>query len=77
MFQGKIDATIGDPTKFFNLPNWADKNFRFREPKDFGVPAPGSEINSTRQAIKELRTRLTAFFMAYSERLRQGEKIEN
>ena len=44
------------------------------EPKDFGVPAPGSEINSTRQVIKELRPRLKAFFMAYSEAIAAGRK---
>jgi hypothetical protein len=44
------------------------------EPKDFGVPSPGSEINTTRQILKDHRPRLKAFFMAYSEAIAAGRK---
>jgi len=75
MFQGKIDATIGESDKVFQFAELGGQKLSvLGEPKDFGVPAPGSEINSTRQAIKELRTRLTAFFMAYSEAIAVGRK---
>jgi NitT/TauT family transport system substrate-binding protein len=75
MFQGKIDATIGESDKVFQFAELGGQKLSvLGEPKDFGVSAPGSEINSTRQAIKELRTRLTAFFMAYSEAIAVGRK---
>jgi hypothetical protein len=44
------------------------------QPQDFGVPSPGSEINTTRQVLKELRPRLKAFFMAYIEAIAAGRK---
>ena len=75
MFQGKIDATIGEADKVFQVTeSGAQKLTILGAPKDFGVAAPGSEINTTRQAIKELRPRLKAFFMAYSEALALGRK---
>ncbi len=75
MFQGKIDATIGESDKVFQVTeSGAQKLTILGEPKDFGVAAPGSEINTTRQAIKELRPRLKAFFMAYSEAIALGRR---
>ena len=75
MFQGKIDATIGESDKVFQFAELGGQKLSvLGEPKDFGVPAPGSEINSTRQVIKELRPRLKAFFMAYCEAIAVGRK---
>jgi NitT/TauT family transport system substrate-binding protein len=75
MFQGKIDATIGESDKVFQFAELGGQKLSvLGEPKDFGVPAPGSEINSTRQVIKELRPRFKAFFMAYSEAIAIGRK---
>jgi len=75
MFQGKIDATIGESDKVFQFNELGGQRISvLGEPKDFGVPAPGSEINSTRQAIRELHPRLKAFFMAYSEAIAAGRK---
>ena len=75
MFQGKIDATIGESDKVFQFNELGGQKISvLGEPKDFGVPAPGSEINSTRQVIKELHPRLKAFFMAYSEAIAMGRK---
>jgi len=68
MFQGKIDATIGEADKIFQFAELGGQKISvLGEPKDFGVPAPGSELNTTRQNLKELRPRFKAFFMAYSE----------
>jgi ABC-type nitrate/sulfonate/bicarbonate transport system substrate-binding protein len=73
MFQGKIDATIGESDKVFQFTELGGQKLSvLGEPKDFGVPAPGSEINTTRQILKELRPRLKAFFMAYSEAIAAG-----
>lgn len=75
MFQGKIDATIGESDKVFQVTeSGAQKLTILGEPKDFGVAAPGSEINTTRQVIKELRPRLKSFFMAYGEAIALGRK---
>jgi len=75
MFQGKIDATIGESDKVFQFAELGGQKISvLGEPKDFGVPAPGSEINTTRQTLKELRPRLKAFFMAYSEAIAIGRK---
>ena len=75
MFQGKIDATIGESDKVFQFNELARQKISvLGEPKDFGVPAPGSEINTTRQLMKSLRHRLKAFFMAYSEAIALGRK---
>ena len=75
MFQGKIDATIGEADKVFQFAELGGQKISvLGEPKDFGVPAPGSELNSTRQVIKELRSRLKAFFMAYSDAIATGRK---
>jgi NitT/TauT family transport system substrate-binding protein len=75
MFQGKIDATIGEADKVFQITDGgAQKLTILGEPKDFSVAAPGSEINTTRQVIKELRPRLKAFFMAYGEAIAVGRK---
>ena len=68
MFQGKIDATIGESDKVFQFAELGGQKLSvLGEPKDFGVPAPGSELNTTRQNLQELRPRFKAFFMAYSE----------
>jgi len=75
MFQGKIDATIGEADKVFQFAELGGQKISvLGEPKDFGVPAPGSELNTTRQVIKELRPRLKAFFMAYSDAIATGRK---
>lgn len=75
MFQGKIDATIGESDKVFQFAELGGHKLSvLGEPKDFGVPAPGSEINTTRQTLKDLRPRLKAFFMAYSEALAAGRR---
>ena len=75
MFQGKIDATIGEADKVFQFVEIGGQKITvLGEPKDFAVAAPGSEINTTRQVIKELRPRLKAFFMAYGEAIALGRK---
>jgi NitT/TauT family transport system substrate-binding protein len=75
MFQGKIDATIGEADKVFQFAEIGGQKITvLGSPKDFAVAAPGSEINTTRQVIKELRPRLKAFFMAYSEAIAVGRK---
>jgi ABC-type nitrate/sulfonate/bicarbonate transport system substrate-binding protein len=75
MFQGKIDATIGEADKVFQFMELGGQKLTvLGEPKDFGVPSPGSELNTTRQVIKELRPRLKAFFMAYGEAIATGRK---
>ena len=75
MFQGKIDATIGEADKVFQFTELGGQKISLLgEPKDFGVPAPGSELNTTRLAVRELRPRLKAFFMAYSEAIATGRK---
>ncbi|MGH7874284.1 MAG: ABC transporter substrate-binding protein [Candidatus Binatia bacterium] len=75
MFQGKIDATIGESDKVFQFTELGGQKLSvLGEPKDFGVPSPGSEINTTRQTLKELRPRLKSFFMAYSEAIAAGRR---
>ena len=75
MFQGKIDATIGESDKVFQFAELGGQKLSvLGEPKDFGVPAPGSEINTTRQILRDLRPRLKAFFMAYCEAIAAGRK---
>ena len=75
MLQGKIDATIGEADKIFQFAELGGQKISvLGEPKDFGVPAPGSELNTTRQNLKELRPRLKAFFMAYSEAIAAGRR---
>jgi NitT/TauT family transport system substrate-binding protein len=75
MFQGKIDATIGEADKIFQFAELGGQKIAvLGEPKNFGVPAPGSELNTTRHNLKELRPRLKAFFMAYSEAIAAGRR---
>jgi NitT/TauT family transport system substrate-binding protein len=75
MFQGKIDATIGESDKVFQFTELSGQKISvLGEPKDFGVPSPGSEINTTRQILNDYRPRLKAFFMAYSEAIAVGRK---
>jgi NitT/TauT family transport system substrate-binding protein len=75
MFQGKIDATIGESDKVFQFAELGGQKISvLGEPKDFGVPSPGSELNTTRQVLKDLRPRLKSFFMAYSEAIAAGRK---
>ena len=75
MFQGKIDATIGESDKVFQFAELGGQKLSvLGEPKDFSVSAPGSEINTTRQILRDLRPRLKAFFMAYSEAIATGRK---
>lgn len=75
MFQGKIDATLGESDKVFQFTELGGQKISvLGEPKDFGVPSPGSELNTTRQILKDLRPRLKAFFMAYSDAIAAGRK---
>jgi NitT/TauT family transport system substrate-binding protein len=75
MLQGKIDSTIGESDKVFQFTELSGQKLSILgEPKDFGVPPPGSEINTTRQLLKELRPRLKAFFMAYGEAIAAARK---
>ncbi len=75
MFQGKIDATIGEADKVFQFAEIGGQKITvLGSPKDFSVAAPGSEINTTKQVIKELRPRLKAFFMAYGEAIALGRR---
>src|ERR1044071_2970697 len=75
MLQGKIDATIGEYGRGFQITELAGQKISvLGEPKNFGVPAPGSEINTTRQLVREARSRLKAFFMAYAEAITLGRK---
>jgi NitT/TauT family transport system substrate-binding protein len=75
MFQGKIDATIGEADKVFQFVELGGQKLSvLGEPKDFGVAAPGSELNTTRQNLNELRPRLKAFLMAYCEAIAAGRK---
>jgi NitT/TauT family transport system substrate-binding protein len=75
MFQGKIDATIGESDKVFQFTELSGQKISvLGEPKDFGVPPPGSELNTTRPMLKEMRPRLKAFFMAYSEAIGLGRR---
>ena len=75
MLQGKIDATIGESDRVFQFAELAGQKISvLGEPKNFGVPAPGSEINTTRQLVREARSRLKAFFMAYAEAITLGRK---
>ncbi len=75
MFQGKIDATIGEADKVFQFAELGGQKISvLGEPKDFSVAAPGSELNTTRQNLKDLRPRLKAFFIAYSEAIAAGRR---
>ena len=68
-------ATIGEADKIFQFAELGGQKISvLGEPKDFGVPAPGSELNTTRQNLKDLRPRLKAFFMAYSEAIAAGRR---
>ncbi len=75
MLQGKIDATIGEADKIFQFAELGGQKISvLGAPGDFGVPAPGSELNTTRQNLKDLRPRLKAFFMAYGEAIAAGRR---
>jgi hypothetical protein len=75
MFQGKIDATIGEADKVFQFTELGGQKLSvLGAPKDFGVPAPGSELNTTQKNLRELRPRLKAFFMAYGEAIAVGRR---
>jgi NitT/TauT family transport system substrate-binding protein len=75
MFQGKIDATIGEADKVFQFVELGGQKLSvLGEPKDFGVPSPGSELNTTRPILRDLRPRLKSFFMAYSDAIAAGRK---
>jgi NitT/TauT family transport system substrate-binding protein len=75
MFHGKIDATIGEADKIFQFTELGGQKISvLGAPTDFGVPAPGSELNTTRQNLRDLRPRLKAFFMAYSEAIAVGRR---
>jgi len=75
MFQGKIDATIGEADKVFQFAQLGGQKLSvLGEPRDFGVPSPGSELNTTRQILRDLRPQLKSFFMAYSDAIAAGRK---
>jgi ABC-type nitrate/sulfonate/bicarbonate transport system substrate-binding protein len=75
ILQGKIDATIGEADKIFQFAELGGQKLSvLGEPKDFGVAGPGSEIDTTRQVIREFRPRLKSFLMAYTEAIAAGRK---
>jgi NitT/TauT family transport system substrate-binding protein len=75
MQQGKIDATLAEPDKVFYLVEMrGEKMTVLGNLRDFGIPAPGSELATTRQFIKDHRGRLKKFLMAYSEAISLGRK---
>lgn len=75
MLQGKLDATLAEPDKVFQLVEMrGEKMSVLGNLRDFGIPAPGSELTTTRQFIKDHRGRLKNFLMAYSEAISLGRK---
>ncbi len=75
MLRGRIDATIGEADKVFQFAELGGQRISvLGEPGDFGVPVPGSEINTTRSLLNDMRPRLKAFLMAYSEAIAAGRK---
>lgn len=75
MLQGKIDATLGEPDKVFQLVEMGGQKISILgNLRDFGIPAPGSDLTTTRQFLKDYRPRLKNFLMAYSEAIWMGRK---
>ena len=75
MLQGKLDATLAEPDKVFQLVEMrGEKMSVLGNLRDFGIPAPGSELVTTRQFLKDHRGRLKNFLMAYSEAIWLGRR---
>ena len=75
MFQGKIDATLGEADKVFQFVEMRGQKMTILgDVRDFGVPPPGSELTTTRQIIRDQRPRLKQFFLAYSEAIALGRR---
>lgn len=75
MFQGKIDATLGEADKVFQFVEMRGQKMSvLGEVRDFGVPPPGSELTTTRQIIRDQRQRLKQFFLAYCEAIAVGRR---
>jgi NitT/TauT family transport system substrate-binding protein len=75
MFQGKIDATLGEADKVFQFAELRGQKMSvLGDVRDFGVAPPGSELTTTRQIIKDQRPRLKQFFLAYSEAIALGRR---
>jgi NitT/TauT family transport system substrate-binding protein len=75
MLQGKLDATLAEPDKVFQLIEMrGEKMSVLGNLRDFGIPAPGSEFATTRQFLKDRRGRLKNFLRAYSEAILLGRK---
>lgn len=74
MFQGKIDATLGEADKVFQFETRGQRMSVLGDARDFGVPPPGSELTTTRQIIKDQRQRLKQFLLAYSEAIALGRR---
>ena len=75
MLQGKLDATLAEPDKVFQLVEMrGEKMSVLGDLRDFGIPAPGSEFATTKQFLKDHRGRLKNFLMAYSEAISLGRK---
>ena len=75
MLQGKIDATLGEPDKVFQFVEMRrEKMTVLGDLRDFGIPAPGSELATTRQFLRDHRARLKNLLMAYSEAISMARK---
>ena len=75
MLQGKLDATLGEPDKVFQLMELkGEKMTVLGDLRDFGIPIPGSEFVTTRDFVRDHRARLKNFLMAYSEAISLGRK---
>jgi ABC-type nitrate/sulfonate/bicarbonate transport system substrate-binding protein len=65
MLQGKLDATLGEPDKVFQLMEMkGEKMTVLGDLRNFGIPVPGSEFVTTRDFVKDHRARLKNFLMA-------------
>ena len=75
MLQGKLDATLGEPDKVFQLMEMrGEKMTVLGDLRDFGIPVPGSEFVTTKDFLKDHRGRLKNFLMAYSEAISLGRR---
>ncbi len=75
MLQGKLDATLGEPDKVFQLMEMrGEKMTVLGDLRDFGIPVPGSEFVATKDFLKDHRGRLKNFLMAYSEAISLGRR---
>ena len=75
MFQGKIDATIGESDKVFQFAELGGQKLSvLGEPKDFGVPAPGSEINTHKASHQRVTPAAQSFLHGLQRGDCSGEK---